>query len=301
MSISKVIAKNSFEKLYQAFNEHNALAGQGPAQQTNKADLQGFSEALANDAFKKRHMTMEPILLQSGDVLAYECLSRPSKSDGTEYSIGPFTEMAYQMGLAIEMDTLLMSNALKKSHELSKTPITLNTSIQSAMDLDFWNDMRPRMDKKGIQNIIIELLEHDIDPHSDIRHLHQLREQGLRFALDDLSLGQSHENRLEAFGELVGYVKFDGPLVRAYFDGAHHDQDGTYLSSTALEDTVKLLRSELPHALLIAEYVTNKDEAEELFHMGILGVQGRELNENSLRANPKNPDSYIETSLGFGS
>ncbi len=300
MNISNIKSKNSFQKLCSAFEKTGSSLSQGPAQDINKADPQGFAEALANDAFKKRHMEMEPILAPSGVILAYECLSRPRTKDGVEYSISDLTELAYNMGLAKEMDTLLISNALKKAYETQHTPITLNSSIEAAMDPKFWDDIIPRMERTGLNNIIIELLEHDIAPNADISHLQQLRDQGLRFALDDLSVGQSHENRLSAFGGLIDYIKFDGPLVRAHLDGAHHDKDGTFLSARALKDMIQHLQTELPNTMLIAEYVTNTKEANELSRIGVHYVQGRELNENTFAINSKISNSDIESSMSLG-
>ncbi|MGH1403836.1 MAG: EAL domain-containing protein [Alphaproteobacteria bacterium] len=282
MSFSR---QSSYQQLCRAFFDlvgpHHESTYHGPPDKRNfpeKMDVQTFGDALTRDLFKKRYIKPEPIYTQGG-ILAYEALSRPEDNEGKTYSIGPVTKMAYDLGLAEEVDSVLCSNALTVAiNNPDKTPVTLNMSVQSVLSLDFWNRIEPKMERLGFHNIISEILEHDVALDADISYLEELKRQELRFALDDLSTGEGHGRRLEVFGDLVDFVKIDGPLVRAYFEGEYTDEEKTYTRAD-FEGLIEKVAAHASHAKIIAERVYNKEEAQKLFEIGITGVQGWHLKD----------------------
>ncbi len=297
MSFSR---QTSYQQLCRAFLDlvdplhHSAY--QGPPNRDGfpeKMDVQTFGDALTRDMFKTRHIKPEPIYTKDG-VLAYEALSRPEDNEGKTYSIGPVTEMAYGLGLAEEVDGVLCSNALTVAlKNPDKTPVTLNMSVKSVLSLDFWNRIEPKMDKLGMNNIISEILEHDVALDADITYLEELKEQGVRFALDDLSVGEDHDHRLEVFGALVDFIKIDGPLVRAYFEGEFSEKDQTYTHAD-FEALLEKVSERVPHAQIIAERVYNKEEAQQLFDLGITGVQGWNLKAQDFGITPHEQEHQNE-------
>ncbi len=241
--------------------------------------------ALRTNAFKNGAL-QEPIYGQN-QFIGHESLSRPVGENGEEFSIANISKEFYEKGMAIPFDVLTSSAGIKHAKQL---PITLNIAVETAMSPDFFNFVKSRMEKHEVKpnDVIFEILEHDIKQNAQISHLQNLKNEGFRFALDDISISKGdkqtsreNKNRLAVFGSVVDFVKIDGPLVRAYFEGEvteQHDADSqkTYTKQDFL-DILDTIKTKAPQAQLIAERVYTTSEAKELFDMGISGVQGREL------------------------
>lgn len=253
---------------------------------TSHDDIQNIDHlrALITDAFKNGAI-QEPIYGQN-KILAYESLARP-KDTNREYSIGKLSEEYYEIGRAVEFDVLTCSIGLDYARAEQKLPITLNISVESALSPVFWKKMEKHLNdnKIGPKQVIFEILEHDVDINTGISHLTELKEQGFRFALDDFSVGQGHENRLIVFGGLVDFVKIDGPLVRAGLGDTEEECKGH--TEDQFINIVDTLRERAPDAKLIAERTRSPYEAISLFEMGIDGVQGHKLEAEDFYYTPE--------------
>lgn len=229
--------------------------------------------------------------------LAHEALLRPEDKDGKKYSIARISQLFYDEGLAIEFDTVSSSLGLKAA---KNKPVTLNVSVDTVLTPSFFDAIQTRMQRLGLnpQDVIFEILEHDVNPDANIKHLERLQYQGFRFALDDFLLSKNDKtiskesrNRIAAFGEIASYVKIDGPLVRAYFEQQfttenRYGKEKTY-SEEDFEDTLHYIQDQLPHTEVIAERVYNINEANILFTMGISGVQGWDLKARDFHYTPQ--------------
>lgn len=253
--------KSSYDCLIDAFHQVEKIVDDPDI-------LSEFKEALDSNAFRRRHIQTEAIYGQ-GETIAYEILSRPNNGKKS-FSIGHLSQLSHDLDIAKEFDALTCSNALEVSQELSVVkPITLNLSVDSVLSENFWTFMAPKLEPFKPKNMIFEILEHNVDRTADITHLEAMKDQGYRFALDDYSIGQDHENRLHVFGDLVDFIKIDGPLVRAGLG-----DDNTEFMQEQFNEAVQRLKNDYPHCALVAERVYNREEAHYLFDMGLTGVQG---------------------------
>lgn len=248
-------------------------------------------QAILHDAFKNG--SIQESIFSEDDYIAHESLARPKDENGRIYSIGNIAKAFYKAGLHVEFDTLTSSIGLKHA---KKFPVTLNISVESALSPKFWDEIKKRTQHINPEDIIFEILEHDIAPRTDISVLEARKAEGFRFALDDFSIGKDHDHRLQVLGGLVDYIKIDGPLVRAYLEGTYtenHD-DGTVTNYTKadFEDTVAKIQNYyeaqgLPMPLLIAERVRTREEAQDLFDIGFSGVQGWKLQPEDFHYTPE--------------
>ena len=226
------------------------------------------ASALVTNAFAQGAVR-EPIFGREG-VIARESLIRPGTKT-YKFSVGDLSLEFYKKRLHVDFDLLTCAIGLQ---HVKKFPVTLNISVESALTPTFWQQIEEYIAHRAPQDIIFEILEHEVSPSVDISHLEDLKERGYRFALDDYSVGSGHVNRLLAFGDLVDYVKIDGKLVRAGLG----DND-TKFTPEDFDSVIAQIRDHAPHTQLVAEFVETREEADRLFEMGFAGVQGRALKE----------------------
>ncbi len=250
--------KHSFQNLLEASLPREDLNLEGLGDEAYRA--------LLSDAFKNG-VVQEPIY-GVDEYIAYECLSRPACND-MKFRMDILSEQFYARGVAEEFDILTTANGLKAARNF---PVTLNIAVDTVLSTSFWEKMEKRLSPFAPQDLIFEILEHDVDLDADISHLERLRAQGYRFALDDFAIGDSHKNRLFVFGGLIDYIKIDGPLVRA---GLGDESDG--FTQDDFDKLLDKIKGTHPEATLIAERVRSRAEADTLFDLGFKGVQGRQL------------------------
>ena len=252
-------------------------------------------EALLKDAFKNGSI-QEPVYGQD-QYVAHESLARPIDNDGKRYSISNISNLFYEKGLGVQFDTVTSSMGMKCAEN---KPITLNISVQSALNPEFFDGIKTRMEKNGLnpEDIIFEILEHDVDPKANVEHLQALKNEGFRFALDDFSISlkdktvsKENMNRVAAFGHIADFAKIDGPIVRALFEETYatqnrHGKNKTY-TNLDFEITLHMIEASLPNAQIIAERVYNTKEANILFEKGITGVQGWDLKPEDFYYTPE--------------
>lgn len=225
-----------------------------------------------------QHRSEQEPIYGKQNYIAYEALFRPSENI-TSLSISELSKMFYHLGAQEKFDALTLQKGL---NDAKNFPVTLNISVKSALSPEFWNNIEGVLKNHNPQDIIFEILEHDVALDADISHLETLKELGFKFALDDFSIGESHKNRLAVFTDLIDYIKIDGPLVRAGLG----DKNTPFTEN----DFIKLtdnLREVAPHTKLIAEHVNNAKEAASLFWLGFDGVQGRDLNPEDFPYTPE--------------
>ncbi len=226
-----------------------------------------IAQSVINDAYKNGAV-QEPIYGVNG-IIASESLVRPKDSINGRYSTGALSEEFYRRGLSEEFDVLTCSIGIDHANHF---PTTLNISVESALSVSFWEKIAVQVKDIDPKKFIFEILEHDVDPNADISHLHELKDKGYRFALDDYCGNKIDARRLAVFGELIDYIKIDGPLVRA---GLGDKVEGH--SAEKFREVIDYLKAQFPNVMLIAERVRSADEAQKLFDMGFDGVQGRDL------------------------
>jgi len=226
-----------------------------------------ITQSVINDAYKNGAI-QEPIY-GVNEIIASESLARPKDKINGSYSIGLLSEEFYKRGLAEKFDALTCSVGIDHARHF---PATLNIAVESVLSVSFWEKIDDHVKGVDPKNFIFEILEHDVDPNADISHLHELKDMGYRFALDDYYGNKIDSRRLAVFGELVDYIKIDGPLVRA---GLGDEVKGH--SAEKFREVFDDIKARFPDVMLIAERVRSAEEAQKLFDMGFDGVQGRDL------------------------
>ena len=164
------------------------------------------------------------------------------------------------------LDQVLVREELLWAHDMDLMPVTINLSMDSIYSEKFWVGLELPLKLFGAENIIFEILEDPIPEFGKdrIEHLRELHAEGFRFAMDDYHPCLRDEERMEALGEIVDFVKMDGNLVRKGLSG----------KSRALDETIEKLS---PYYNLVAEWVESVEEADTLFKKNVHSVQGRDL------------------------
>lgn len=276
-----------FKKLNNHFNYQTCPPSN--SYEIYKASPSGSSSEAAEDNAFKRSATLEAILNTIGKVIAYEVLCHPvGETTGKIYSISEASKKAYKAGDHYKFDLMTCSLGIKKAKETGMVPITLNISPTSALNPKFIGEVIKRINREGLcsEDIIFELLEHVVDPKADIEHLNKFKKRGYRFALDDFGLSKDHDNRLSLFGELVDFIKIDGPVLRGYlcteldvFNNEEPMNGHEYKSGdlNKILEKIKVYFEErsLEPPMLIAERVHKENEIKLLAKLGIENFQSR--------------------------
>ncbi|MGH1456241.1 MAG: EAL domain-containing protein [Alphaproteobacteria bacterium] len=274
----KYSMSNFFNALLHAVIPHQGISKE-------KFDLEHV-QAMLRNAFAHGKSIQEPIYSQEA-VITYESLARLKDETGHDFPIYTIANQFYDDGLSEEFDLLTCSMGMEHADKL---PISLNVSVKSILNTLFCTKLQEMTKNYSLENsdIIIEILEHDVALDAEIDHLLQMKKDGFRFALDDISYtprdkGTSRENRnrIKIFSNISTFAKIDGALVRAYLENGYEskNKNGKLVQYTPndLTTLIDTLQRRIPHAQIIAEHVKNKDEADIMFDLGINGVQGWDL------------------------
>ena len=227
-----------------------------------------IENAIKDDRFI---LYFQPILnIKTGEIQRYETLIRMLDKEGNIQTPDSFIPEAEQLGLICDIDRLVMKKAIQALGDFIKEGYELSLSV---------NLSGKAMDNPEILQLIKQQLEkHKVDPSrliievtetaavSDIvgaeRLMHEIKELGCRFALDDFGVGFSSFFYLKQLP--VDYVKLDGMFIRQL---PYSDEDQIF---------VKAL-NEMAHGLgkqTVAEFVENDQILTMLKSYGVDYAQG---------------------------
>ncbi len=278
----KYSMSNFFNTLLHAVIPHHGISKE-------KFDLDHVQATLRN-AFTHGTSVQEPIYGKD-TTIAYEALARPKDETGYNFPIHTIANQFYDENLSEEFDLLTCSMGMEFA---TKRPLSLNVAVKSILNPSFCNQLEEMTKNYGLNNddIIIEILEHDVALNADISHLHEMKKRGFRFALDDISYSpkdkatsKENRNRITIFSSICEFAKIDGPLIRAYLENGYDSKNKNgkpiRYTPTDFETLLDTIQRRIPNAQIIAEHIKNKEEADIMFNLGIHGVQGWDLkNEN---------------------
>lgn len=235
------VAVDSFQRLISCFNRRTDLADVETdglsllfLEEGQQLDFAAFSRTkslkkwlfLLNnrdfiDIFENNSLTtwFQPIVsLPNIEVVAYECLSRGVKSDGSLMPPDLLFQLAAENDLLFFLDRLCRENALKSAAvKKITTDIFVNfiptsiyvpeTCLQSTLHWAKQLEYDP-------SRIVFEVVEsHQV---TDLPHLRKIldfyREQGFRTALDDIGSGHTNLATLAALG--ADLIKIDMEIIR---------------------------------------------------------------------------------------
>jgi len=201
------------------------------------------------------------------NILQREILLRLPGPNDVLWTAGMFLPVAEQIGLAKELDQIVISKVLAESVQPSAgTQLAVNISAASLHQPEFTDWLDQTLSQAGIsgQSIVFELSETTVVRELDRVHMlaDVVRKRGFGFAVDHFGRGMT------AFGYLQSlrpdYVKIDGLYMT---DVANSQDDQFFVGSLC----------KVAHSLditVIAESVEDDAQIEALKGLGVDGVQG---------------------------
>lgn len=154
---------------------------------------------------------------EAGIMLGIEALTRPDPSYGLSGPAEAF-DIAEQMGRVHQLDVLCVESALASVPELEPEMLLFVNFSPMTLDLDAdagaW--LIPAIERAGLrpQAVVVEVTERfGARTASVVTRLNQLREQGLKIAVDDVGTGNSGLEMLRKID--AEFVKLDRSIVTA--------------------------------------------------------------------------------------
>lgn len=170
--------------------------------------------AFKNNGFK---LAYQPIVdAASSAPVCYEALVRMFEDDGKPISAAAFVPMIEQMGLAGELDRLVLSMAVHDMEEIPSLSLAVNvsgfTASQSNWPVYVRQLLEPRPDVA--RRLIIEITETTalVDVSETLRLVDTLRELGARVSLDDFGAGSTSIRYLRELK--LSIMKIDKDLLK---------------------------------------------------------------------------------------
>ncbi len=172
-----------------------------------------------------------------------------------------------RIGCGPDVDTLIFKIALPKAKAADVGPVSVNIGTDSLIKPVFWADIEPVLTFFGHENVVVEILEHDMSSHSDLSGMLAAQKKGVRIAIDDFQPCERDWKRLSVVGSYSNFVKLDGK----YLEEVANNPD-------ALQETIQTIKRMLPQVSLVAEWVDDVGKACSLRErFGIVHFQGKSL------------------------
>jgi diguanylate cyclase (GGDEF)-like protein len=173
-----------------------------------------IKRAFKNNGFK---LAYQPIVIaETGKPLFYEALVRMFSDDGKPVSAALFVPLIEQMGLAIELDKLVLDIAIREMTALPYLSLAINISGLTASQADwpeyFRKTLAPHLDVA--RRLVVEITETAaiVDIGETRRFVDTLRDLGGRVALDDFGAGSTSIRYLRELG--LAIMKIDKDLLK---------------------------------------------------------------------------------------
>jgi len=159
---------------------------------------------------------LQPIFnLQNGALHAHECLLRWRHPDRGLLSPDDFLNTLKDIGL-LRRITDMMLDLLGEKGTTNNQKISINLPAKLLLNADFTSSLTARLQGHTLNpsHLIVEITEDSIsrDLSKAARALQQLRQQGVRIALDDFGVGQSSLGHLRSFS--FDFIKIDRSFVQ---------------------------------------------------------------------------------------
>ena len=212
-------------------------------------------------------LAYQPIVqARSRQVSHHECLLRMVKPDGSILTAGHFVPAAEQMGIVHLVDRFALEATINKLRAHKKVTLAVNVSGTAASDPAWLQDFVEyvRTARDVADRLIVELTEtaalHHFEENS--RFVSQLREQGVRVAIDDFGAGYTSFRNLQMLR--VDTVKIDGSYVENLSASSENQVFVRTLVGLARSFDIKT----------VAEWVSSEDDAALLQNFGVDYFQG---------------------------
>ena len=228
-----------------------------------------IEQALMDAAFL---LYYQPILeIKTGLISHYEVLVRMREKDGSIAMPGHFIPIAERTGLIHSIDRFVLREAISQLAYLNRTTgqeinLSINLSGQVVDDPELLPLLKQLLNLSGVkpQHLVFELTETATlaDMTSAEQLMHELRDLGCRFAMDDFGVGFSSFYYLRQLP--LDIVKIDGSFIRQL---PTSPEDRIFVK--ALTEMASGL-----HKLTIAEFVEDAETLKMLAEIGVDYAQG---------------------------
>ena len=234
-------------------------------------------QALRDNRLK---LAYQPIIhAKTRRTMHHEALLRMQRADGELVSAGYFVPAAEQLGVVHLIDRFALESVIAKLKANKTASLGVNVSGTAAGDpawlQDFVEHVRANQDVAG--RLIVELTETAALHHfeENARFISQLREMGVRVAIDDFGAGYTSFRNLQLLH--VDVVKIDGSYVKNLSESPENQVFVRTLVGLAKNFNMKV----------VAEWVSNDADAFLLQSFGVDYFQGFHFGEPIL--DPKFP------------
>ena len=217
-------------------------------------------------------LSYQPIVqARSRKVSHYECLLRMAKPDGSIISAGHFVPAAEQMGIVHLVDRFALEATIAQLKAHRQVTLAVNVSGTAASDPAWLQDFVDyvRTEKDVADRLIVELTETAALHHfeENARFISQLREMGVRVAIDDFGAGYTSFRNLQMLH--VDTVKIDGSYIENLSASPENQVFVRTLVGLARSFDIKT----------VAEWVGSDDDAALLQNFGVDYFQGFHFGE----------------------
>ena len=256
--------------MYQAKRSGRRTATYAHARDTSNVDrlvLSGeLSRAVAEHEFV---VDFQPIVdLVTGEVISAEALARWHHPDYGRLAPMEFLGTVERSGQLPAFADAVLEQSLAAVDAWRQAgfdlPIAVNVSPRSLLDPDFPAAVLARLARHGVSpdRLVLELAETLSQLEVIARALGELRDAGVRLALDNFGTGVSSLSMLSRLP--VHQLKIDRDFVRAVETSSE--------AAAVIRSTVDLARS--LHLTVIAEGVESQPQRQALWELGCVAGQG---------------------------
>jgi diguanylate cyclase (GGDEF)-like protein len=221
-------------------------------------------------------LAYQPIVTaRSRKVSHYECLLRMIKADGSVLTAGQFVPATEQMGIVHLVDRFALETTIAQLKAHKDITLAVNVSGTAASDPGWLQSFvdHVRAEKEVAPRLIVELTETAALHHfeENARFLSQLRDVGVRVAIDDFGAGYTSFRNLQMLH--VDTVKIDGSYVKDLSQSPENQVFVRTLVGLARSFDIKT----------VAEWVGSDDDAALLQNFGVDYFQGFHFGEPLLQ------------------
>ena len=191
-----------------------------------------IKRAFKHDGFR---LAYQPIIeAASGMPVCYEALVRMFGDDGKPISAALFVPAIEQMGLAFELDKLVLDIAVRTMEEMPSLSLAINVSGLTASQADWPEHLNKVLESRPevARRLIVEITETAalVNIAETQRFSEVLRSLGGQVSLDDFGAGATSIRYLRELG--LSIMKIDKDLLNRY-----SNQQGTAASGNGADRT----------------------------------------------------------------
>jgi diguanylate cyclase (GGDEF)-like protein len=245
-----------------------AVYAESPQRDTTRLRQMSIADDVIQALKENRiRLAYQPIIdAKNRKPVHYECLLRMLRPDGQEISAGHFVPAAEQMGIVHLADRFALETAVAQLARHDGLSLGVNVSGTAALDPAWLQGFieHVRDNRDVADRLVVELTEtaslHQFEENA--RFVSQLREMGVKVAIDDFGAGYTSFRNLQMMH--VDVVKIDGSYIK---DLSAHPQNQVFVRT--LTELAKNLGMRV-----VAEWVGSEEDATLLEHFGVDYFQG---------------------------